>query len=248
MSEILQIVADTHTHTVASDHAYSTVLELAEYASRKGFKAIVVTDHGPALPDGAHEWHFENMRILPPVIHGVRVLHGVEANIVDFEGRLDIPEKLQRRLDWVIASFHAPACAPGSVEDHTHAYLKLAENPLVDVIGHSGSDDFRYDYERVLPVFKAKNKLVEINSHSFSARRGCPENCRHIAQICKEQEIPVVVNSDAHSCFSIGDVGDALDMLRSIDFPARLIVNADAQSLAEWIFRRRGRKIWDSEI
>lgn len=243
MSETLRIETDTHTHTVASDHAYSTVLELAEFASRKGLTAIAVTDHGPALPDGAHEWHFTNLRSLPPVIRGVRVLHGIEANIVDFEGNLDIPQELQRRLDWVIASFHAPACAPGGVEDHTRAYLKLAENPLVDVIGHSGSDDYLYDYERVLPVFKAKNKLVEINSHSFSVRRGCPENCRRIARICREQEIPVVVNSDAHSCFSVGDVGEALEMLRSIDFPARLIVNATARSLAEWIFCRRGRKI-----
>lgn len=243
MSEILSMETDTHTHTVASTHAYSTVEEMARGAARKGLKAIAITDHGPALPDGAHEWHFSNMRCLPPVIEGVRVLHGAEANIVDFDGGLDLPESRLRELDWVIASFHAPVRAPGTPEEHTRAYLSLAQNPLVDVIGHSGGDDYRYDYEKVLPVFKKNRKLVEINSHSFEARRGSKENCHRIAIICRDLKIPVVVDSDAHSSWSVGDQHEALEMLREIDFPPELIVNARLATLADWIYQSRKRHI-----
>ena len=238
------VEVDTHTHTVASSHAYSTVLEMAQYAAAAGLKAIVITDHGSALPDGvASEWHFGNLRCLPPYICGVRVLHGAEANIIDFNGSLDLSLEHQQKLDWIIASFHEPTLAHGSVEDHTRAYLALSDNPYIDVIGHSGSDPYQYDYEKVLPVFKAKSKLVEINNHSFDVREGAAVNCRDIALICKKYDIPIVVNSDAHSCFSVGNVKEAFRMLSSIDFPTGLIINLEFSRLANWIENKRKRKI-----
>ena len=237
------VEADTHTHTVASTHAYSTVYEMAQFAARAGLKGIVITDHGPMLPDGAHSWHFGNLRSLPPYICGVRVLHGAEANVIDYDGHIDLEDRYQRELDWIVASFHDPTLTPGSIEDHTRAYLALAENPYIDVIGHSGSEIFKYDYERVLPVFKEKGKFVEINSHSFAARVGAAVNCREIALICKKYDIPVVVNSDAHTCFSVGDVKEAFRMLSEIDYPTGLIINMHFENLARYIENKRKRKI-----
>lgn len=234
---------DTHTHTIASTHAFSTILEMAQFAAKRNIKMIAITDHGPAIPDGAHAWHFGSMRTLPPYIEGVRVLHGVEANILDYKGSLDISERYQKELDWVIASYHDPCCAPGTVEQHTASYLKVAENPYVDVIGHSGTEEYRYDYEKVIPVFKENGKLVEINSHSFSTRKGADENCRNIALLCKKYSVPIVVNSDAHSCFVLGDLGEAMTMLDEIGFPKELIVNRTQESLAGWIYQKRGRKV-----
>lgn len=238
-----EIRTDTHCHTVASTHAFSTVLELAQYAEKNGIDAIAVTDHGPKIPDGAHLWHFGSLRNLPPYIGKVRVLHGVEANICDFDGNIDMPLRYQKELDWIIASFHDPVCTPGTVEQNSEAYLKVAENPYVDVIGHSGTESYKYDYERVIPVFKEKGKIVEINSHSFSNRKGAKTNCKIIAEICKKIEAPIVVNSDAHCCFSVGDFSDALEMLRSIDFPQELIVNRSFKSLADWILKKRNRNV-----
>ena len=39
----MKILLDTHTHTLASTHAYSTVLEMAKYASEAGMEAIAIT-------------------------------------------------------------------------------------------------------------------------------------------------------------------------------------------------------------
>lgn len=234
---------DTHCHTVASTHAYSTVLELAHYAGQKGLRAIAVTDHGPAIPDGAHEWHFGNLRCLPPFIEGVRVLHGVEANILNESGALDLCERYLEELDWVIASFHEPVAGKMTPEQCTQAYLALAENPWVDVIGHSGTEEYRYDYARVIPVLGQKGKLVEINSHSFSCRTGAKHNCREIALLCKRHRVPIAVNSDAHSCFSVGDHADALRMLEEIGFPPELIVNRTLETLAAYIQNKRNRAV-----
>lgn len=240
---VYQIEADMHSHTIASDHAFCTVLEMAKYASEQGLKAIAITDHGPKLPDGAHPFHFNNiMKNVPEYLYGVRIYRGAEANILDFEGSLDLTPKNLRELEWIIVSFHGPACQPGSVEEHTKAYLKLADNPFVDVIGHSGMDIYKYDYEPVIPVFRDKKKLVEINSHSLTSRIGAPKNCRRIAEICKRCGAPIVVDSDAHICFSLGEVGDALKMLREIDFPPELIMNLKAERMAKWIEGRKADK------
>ena len=36
---------ETHYHTIASGHAYSTVLEGVMYAKKYGMKGLAVTDH-----------------------------------------------------------------------------------------------------------------------------------------------------------------------------------------------------------
>lgn len=127
-----------------------------------------------------HLWHFGNMDVLPPSIEGVRVLHGMEANVMDFSGRLDLPEERFFSLDLVIASMHLSVLEPGSAEACTAAYLALAENPEVDIIGHSGTPAFRYDYESVIPAFGRSGKIVEINETTFRARSASVENCRRI--------------------------------------------------------------------
>ena len=35
-------------------------------------EAIAITDHAPAIPDGAHPWHFQNLKAIPREIYGVK--------------------------------------------------------------------------------------------------------------------------------------------------------------------------------
>ena len=138
----MKILLDTHTHTLASTHAYSTVLEMAKYASEAGMEAIAITDHAPAIPDGAHPWHFQNLKAIPREIYGVKILYGAEVNILDLEGNIDLADEVLEKLDVVNASIHAPCYKDGDATDHTSAYLAIVNNPLVDVICHSGSPAF----------------------------------------------------------------------------------------------------------
>ena len=48
----MKIIADMHTHTVASTHAYSTIKEMAEAARDAGLEYLAITDHTPASTDG----------------------------------------------------------------------------------------------------------------------------------------------------------------------------------------------------
>lgn len=242
---MVQIIADTHCHTVASSHAYSTVDENAAYAASVGMKVLAITDHAPAMPDAPHLWHFYNLVVLPRTISGVVVLRGAEANIVDYEGNLDLDNTCYSRLDWINASFHTQSCKPGTVEEHTRAYLNVAKNPYVDVIAHSGTEEFRYDYETAVKIFKEYGKLVEINEASQRVHRGAAKNCAEIARLCKKYEVRIVVNSDAHYKTSLGTYSKSLKMLEEIGFPERLILNADAERFGEYVYEKRGIKLFD---
>lgn len=236
-----EIEADLHCHTIASAHAYSTVMELASAARAIGLKAIAITDHGPAMDDGAPMVHFTNLRILPKQMYGIRMIQGAEANVVDFEGRIDLNQTCLERLEWIVASFHDDVIQPGTSEQHTHAYEEIAKNPYIDVIGHSGTACFPFNYERLIPIFKANHKIVEINNHTFLVRPSSCENCRKIALLCKKYEVPVVISSDAHFAGEVGAVSEAWNMLRAIDFPQTLIMNRSLDSVLSWIAKRKQR-------
>ncbi|MCI9272388.1 MAG: phosphatase [Clostridiales bacterium] len=232
----MRIAADTHCHTIASTHAYSTLMELITEAKRMDLCALAVTDHGGAMPGCPGKWYFDNLTCVPPVVDGVRVLRGIEANVVDYEGKLDFCDPSPKNLEWVIASMHE-ATLPGPRDEEmcTNAWLQVAQNPQVRVIGHCGMQSFRFDYQRVIPEFGRQGKLVEINNNSFRVRKSAVENCREIALLCKRHAVPVVVNSDAHFCTQVGKAEQALQMLEEIGFPESLIVNSSRERFMEYL-------------
>ncbi|MDW2799467.1 phosphatase [Clostridium boliviensis] len=239
---IKRLAADLHTHTDVSRHGYSTVYENITAAKAAGLLAVGISNHCPAHPDGAPEGHFRNLRVLPEWVDGVRILRGAELNFTNFDGEIDLsPDTIENRLDYTIASFHEDVIAPGSIKDNTKAYLHAAENPLIDIIGHSGTACYEYDYERVIPEFGKKGKLVEINEGTFRVRKSSAQNCRTIARLCMKYSVSVIVSSDAHFCRSVGQFDEALAMLNSLNFPKQLVVNADMEQLESWFLRKRRR-------
>lgn len=223
----MKILTDTHTHTNCSDHAFSTVAENLAMAKRRGLDLICMTDHAPAIPDAPHIWHFSTMHDLPKEVDGVRLLKGIEANVLDDEGHLDVPKSVQEGADMMIVSMHTPCYHSTSKEAHTAAWLNVIQNPYVTILGHTGDQRFDFDHETVIAAAKKANKCIEINNHSFETRAGSCENCRDIALICKKLGAKIVVSSDAHNCYQIGIFDHAIAMLEEIDFPEELIMNVN---------------------
>lgn len=234
MIDLLQIRADVHTHTVASTHGYSTIQENAAAAKALGLKLLAITDHGPAMPDAPHVWHFHNYKVLPREIGGVKMLYGVEANIIDENGTLDMDESELSFCEWVIASYHTQCVTfDRSTALVSQGYRKICENPLVDVIGHPTTAMFPFDYEPILKLFKESGKLVELNESSLAWKRGAMENAKTFYAICKKYEIPIVVNTDSHYAGLIGKTPLAAQLLQELDFPRHLIVNLDADAIMD---------------
>lgn len=230
---MLEVKVDTHTHTIASVHAYSTLLENITYAKAQGLTGLAVTDHGPAIKETFPKSYFGNLRkSIPEEVAGLRIFKGVEANVIDHEGNLDLPVSTFKKLDIVIASCHELAVKPGSISDHNHLWQEVAKNPWVDIIGHPGNGVYEFDYEKLIKVFKEYDKIVEINASSFPYRKDATKNCETIALLCKKYAVKVAVSSDAHFATSIGDFRASLELLERIEFPQDLIVNQSVASLS----------------
>jgi len=236
------IIGDFHTHTMVSQHAYSTMQELIDASRRQGFQAIAITDHGPEMMDGAIAHHFLCMDALPQTVDGIRLYKGAEVNIKDFSGRIDLPEQILKNLDFTIASFHIEAIAPGTVEENTATWLAVVRNTYVDCLGHAGNPMFPFHHEEVIKEVKKQGKTIEINANSFLIRKGSEINCAHLVELCKKYQVPVMVNSDAHSAWSIGEVSPALTFLEDLDFPPEMILNHTLEGISLFIQRRKKEK------
>lgn len=97
---------DVHTHTIASGHAYSTIMENAKQASVNGIELLGTTEHGSMMPHSPHVWYFHNYRVLPREMYGVMMIYGVEADIVDTNGSLDEDDDTLNKVDIIIGSIH----------------------------------------------------------------------------------------------------------------------------------------------
>ena len=127
----MKILADLHIHTIASGHAYSTIEEIAKAAEAKSLAMVAITDHGPAMPGGPHEYYFGNLRVLPQTIHNVKILAGVEANILDEHGSLDLRDTYLKRLDLVLAGLHSVCLDPMCEQRNTSALVGADRKSVV---------------------------------------------------------------------------------------------------------------------
>lgn len=234
---------DIHTHTVSSGHAYSTLQENIAEAKKGGLCYYGVSDHTQGVPGGAHHYYFSNLKVLPREVDGVVVLRGAEVNIINSQGELDLDPIGYRPLDYVIASIHTP-CFPLShtPEEITQAYENVCKNPLVVVIGHPDDGRFACDYERLVTVCKENEKLIEINNSSLNPtgfREGCWENSLKILEICKRMNQPIIMSSDAHVSYDIGNIEFSKKIIEESDFPVELIVNYNEELIEKYFFRHQ---------
>lgn len=234
----MQITADMHTHTVASTHAYSTILENTAFARDIGLKAIAMTDHAPRMSDAPHIWHFDNLEVIPRVLNDVIVIRGIESNIIDFDGNIDVSRYTLDKLEWVIASMHGPCIKPGTVEENTKAYIEVSKNSDVDVIGHPATNEYVWNYEKGLRYIKEYDKIIELNESSITVRKGAMENTARMLKLCKKFEIPVIIDTDAHFCQKIGITPNSFKLIEEIDFPKDLIINLEWERVKEHIISK----------
>lgn len=238
----MKLVADLHIHTTASGHAYSTLREIAAAAAEKGLQMIAMTDHGPSMPGAPHVYHFGNLHVLPPTIYGVEVLKGIEANIIDYEGNIDLPARYYKRMDLIMAGFHV-ACYPGgTVEQNTRAMIKAMQNPHVDIIVHPGNPEYPINKLEVVKAAVKYNTLLEINNSSLTvSRKGSFENCRNIARLAKEVGAKVVVGSDAHIDFDVGNFTTSLKIIKETGMTEEDVLNSSLERINDY-FRKKGRR------
>ena len=114
-------------------------------------------------------------------------------------------------------------------------WLAVAENPYVDIVGHSEQENYRYDYDLVTKAFARNHKVVELNGNSFNVRRDGIPNMRALLRgLPCQAAVIYAVDSDAHSTHQLQHGLTALyAMLEEMQFPQELIVNATRENLVQ---------------
>lgn len=175
--EVEDIKGDLHVHTKASDGG-NTIEELAEYAVKKGYEYIAITDHSKAVGI-AHGLNEE--RLLKQIEEidkfnakfrvqssKFKVLKGTEVDI-KADGTLDHSEKALKKLDVVVATVHSKFNM--TEEDMTNRIIDAIETGLVNIIAHptgrllTGREPYPVNMERLLEAAKKYNVAMEVNAY-----------------------------------------------------------------------------------
>ena len=231
---------DLHTHTTASGHAFSSLKENIQEAAQKGLAVLGTSDHAPAMPGTTHPIFFTNYKAIPDELMGVHILCGIEANIVDGQGQIDVEESMCGKLDYIIASLHTPCIRSGSREENTRAITGAMKNPYVKIIGHPDDDRYPLDYELLTDAAREYGVALELNNSSFrptSGRQNASVNARILLEKCREKQVPVILGSDAHIYCDIGRFDEACAMLAQCGFPEELVLNSRLEGLKQVLNR-----------
>ena len=220
---------DLHTHTCASGHGTNDrITDLAKEAARRHMETLGISDHGPATTGSAGLSYFRSLFLCEKKRFGIQLLYGAEANILDTEGHLDIPDDILSGLDFCIVSMHRPIYTSGSATENTKAYIRAMRHPGVKIIGHCDDSRFPVDYNELLQAAQSMGVMPELNNVSLlpdSYRKDCRANAAAMLRTCETLSCPVILSSDSHGRKHVGDVAEAIKLLRELDFPKQLIAH-----------------------
>lgn len=224
----MKYVLDSHTHTLVSGHAFNTIREMSLAAAKKNLSLLAITEHSVNMPGSCHVFYFENYRILDRNAYDVPLLFGVELNILDEKGSVDMTPKLLSSMDVAIASLHPPCIPFMSRKETTNCIISILNNPLIQIVGHLDDDRFPVDYDEVARAAAANHKLFEVNNSSLaptSYRPGAHDNYLRLLEACMKHDVEIILNSDAHADTLVGahDFSEAL--VKEAGFPLEKVVN-----------------------
>ncbi len=241
-------LADLHTHTIVSGHAYSSLQEMARAASDRGLEILGVTEHGPAVPGTCGRLYFKNMIVIPREMYGVKLLMGAELNILNCNGDLDADDELMAMLDLRIAGIHSICWEGGTRRQNTEGVVRVINDPRIHIISHPADGTADLDFEQLVVSAKRSHTLLEINSHSLHPARHktvARQNTIDLLNLSRKHDVPVILGSDAHISFQVADYKYVVPLIEETNFPQELILNDKPSVLLDYLGIKNREEIRD---
>ena len=242
---LITLYADYHTHTIYS-HGKGTIMDNVMAAKRKGLTEIAITDHGIRhLTFGVRKKNIVKMRQEIDNINehceGVKVLLGMECNIISTEGDIDMNDDIRKHLDILLVGYHMMVI-PKSLRDawniyglnyldkffsyntekvkekNTIAIAKAIEKHKIDIITHPGAR-IPIDTTYVAQIAAKAGTALEINSHSSAM------TAEHVKAAAK-YGVQFVIDSDAHRPEDVGRLDNGLKIALEAGLDSNQIINA----------------------
>lgn len=233
------IIADYHIHCNLVDrnfllHAKGTIKENAEVAMKNGLREIAITDHGPAhILYGMKKKSYSKMRKIIDEINkeymeelrNFRVLLGVEANIINSRGDIDIDDDIIEYLDLISVGYHSGASRISSRIKYTEAAINAMEKHDIAILHHP-----RYGVNpniiEIGKIARKTNTAIELNEKHYGK-----ENLRidEVRQL-KKLVVKFSLGSDSHKPGKVGKFIKTTDVALRAGLTNDDIVNAEGQA------------------
>ena len=245
------IKGSLHNHTTLSD-GEASLEQMADAARKIGWNWLGLADHSPTLKiaNGASA---EDLLAQGELINkynaewandGVdfRLFHGVESDILE-GGKLDHPDDVLAKLDYTVASVHAMNKWKGRDEQtNTEELMKCIDHPSTTILGHptgrilQGRDGYEVDMFAIIEYMADCNNNGEMKAVELNASPYRLDLDWRLCKFAKTNNVPVIINPDAHSIRGLGDIaygvmaarkgwlesGDVLNSLSGEDLANRL--------------------------
>lgn len=247
----MKCFGDYHTHSEYS-HGRGDLRKNIASAISKGLKEYAVTDHGPLA------WNFVRLGVkdagelleikkklysLQLEYPEINLYAGVEANIINRDGDIDVPENILAELDIIALGFHLlifPVdfrsakdiiinnriiykCFSGRRNDirrhNTEVLMNAVRKYDIDFITHPGYGVDIDTYE-LAAVCAEEDTCLEIN-----ARHG--ELTEGFVRAASETGVRFIINSDAHSPEQVGELGKGLKIVEKLGLSRERILNVE---------------------
>jgi Histidinol phosphatase and related hydrolases of the PHP family len=248
IKKIYKLTADYHTHTRYSHgkiyaHGKGTVLDNVAAASAKGLRELAITDHGPG-----HKFYGlkmdklsamradieEAMRKFP----NVKVLLGVEANIINTPNGLDIKNEDIKKFDIINVGYHYgllhgymtanyvcwhAGLPSGSRERLRNKNTDMALRALYDndifLLTHPG-DKGPFDMKELCKACEETNTLMEISTrHTHLTKEEI--------EIAANYDVKFAISSDAHVPDKVGNYIAGVERALEAGLDLERIVNIE---------------------
>ena len=244
----MDLTADYHTHTPYS-HGKNTVLENATAAQKLGLSQIAITDHGfNHLLFGLKRKKLADLRaeiVEAEKLTGVKVLMGMESNLISVDGDTDMKEEDLDKFDIYLCGIHEvlkykrisdmynimlanyTAYKLGKkpsakiIDKTTKAYVNAIRNNPVDILTH-------INYKCCCDLYEVASACAEYGTYiEINTKK------RHVSleelNLMASAGARFVIDSDAHSADRVGDVKIAEELLSNSTFPMERIDNIDGR-------------------
>lgn len=235
----MKLIADLHTHTLVSGHAYGTIREMAKEAAEQQLQLLGITEHAPGIPGTVDPFYYNNLTVIPRTLYGVKILHGCEINVLN-DGTLSLEQHFIDKLDYAIVGIHGQCYEDAGITGNTKNLIECIKNPKVRFVSHPDDDHTPLDYKELVQAAKEYDTALEVNNSSLTKvdkRLNCIENYKTMLKYCMEYQVPVIVNTDAHDPIWVGRFEKAEQLLKENSFDEKLILNTELEKVETFLLK-----------
>jgi DNA polymerase (family 10) len=208
---------DLHVHTDATD-GQDTLAAMVEACAARGYAYVAITDHskGMRVAGGLDRAGLRAQRraidALQRKLRGIRILHGVEVDVLE-DGSLDLDDETLAELDVVVAAIHTKLDMPEA--RMTKRVLAALANPRVTVLAHPTGrligrrEPAKLDLAKVVAAARDLGVLLEIDAQPDRLDLGDA-----LARMARDAGARLVIDSDAHRVADLGYMRYGVDQAR----------------------------------